>query len=63
MRGREGLPEVSALFGFDPQRFRPRGFGPFQVRPQYMKMSVFANIFFFFVIPMILAFKSHLIEV
>ena len=41
------LPEVSALFGFDPQRFRPRGFGPFQVRPPYMKMSIFANISFF----------------
>ena len=42
-----GLPEVSALFGFDPQRFPPRGFGPFRVRPPYMKMSVFANISFF----------------
>ena len=62
-RGKQSkrLPEVSALFGFDPQRFRPRGFGPFQVRPPIYENVSFCQYFFvFFVIP---AFKSHLIEV
>ena len=39
-----GLPEVSALFGFDP-----RGFGSFQVGPHIWKNDVsFCQYFFFF---------------